>query len=168
MCVVEKIDWKMLWSHTSVKALIMTLGNFLVSLVLHFLIWKCRGWFSLDRVVEFYRVDVSRAPNNVWWESGWFLLSFLLIMLSFLLLCAKYSSNAVITVISIFTVVLLYYLNFLRMSDTLATISFSSQKNPMRREIRVGIIILSIDKEMEAQGACDWSRLVSDRISPIA
>lgn len=89
-------------------------------------------------------------------------------MLSFLLLCAKYSSNAVITVISIFTVVLLYYLNFLRMSDTLATISFSSQKNPMRREIRVGIIILSIGKEMEAQGACDWSRLVSDRISPIA
>ena len=54
------------------------------------------------------------------------------------------------------------------MSDTLATISFSSQKNPMRREIRVGIIILSIDKEMEAQGACDWSRLVSDRISSIA
>ena len=124
--------------------------------------------FTWHRVVKFYRDNVSRAPNTVWWESGWFLLSFLLIMLSFLLLCAKYSSNAVITVISIFTVVLLYYLNFLRMSDTLATISFSSQKNPMRREIRVGIIILSIDKEMEAQGACDWSRLVSDRISSIA
>lgn len=55
---------------------------------------------------------------TLWWESGWFLLSFLLIMLSFLLLCAKYSSNAVMTVISIFTVVLLYYLNFLCMSNT--------------------------------------------------
>lgn len=116
----------------------------------------------------FYRDNVSRAPNTVWQESGWFLLSFLLIILSFLLLYAKYSSNAVMTVISIFTVVLLYYLNFLCMSNMLATISFSSQKNPMRREIRVEIIIFSIDKEMEAQGACDWSRLVSDRISPRA
>lgn len=89
-------------------------------------------------------------------------------MLSFLLLCAKYSSNAVMTVISIFTVVLLYYLNFLCMSNTLATVSFSPQKHPMRREIRVGIIILNIDKEMEVQGACDWSRLGSDRISPRA
>lgn len=84
-----------------------------------------------------------------------FLLSFLLITLSLLLLCASYSSNAVMTVISIFIVVLLYYLHFLCMSNTLTTVSFSSQNNPVRRGFRVGIIILSIDKGTEAQRACD-------------
>lgn len=39
------------------------------------------------------------------------------------------------------------------MSNTLTTVSFSSQNSPVRRGIRVGIIILSIDKETEAQRA---------------
>lgn len=68
------------------------------------------------------------------------MLSFLLITLSLLLLCASYSSNAVMTVISIFIVVLLYYLHFLCMSNTLTTVSFSSQNNPVRRGFRVGLL----------------------------
>lgn len=62
-----------------------------------------------------------------------------LLILSFLLLCARYLSNAVITA------AFLYHLNFLlNVSNTWATTSFSPQTNPVRKGTRVGIIILRV------------------------